>query len=103
MKAPIIPLDGSLPGGPRPHQQSPPGGRLAGSLAMANSGPDTNGSQFFVVVSDEGGKQLQNPSYSLFGQVTTGLYVVQKIEADGSPEGQPKALHQIIKVTITEA
>jgi cyclophilin family peptidyl-prolyl cis-trans isomerase len=75
----------------------------AGSLAMANSGPDTNGSQFFVVVSDEGGKQLQNPSYSLFGQVTSGLDVVQKIEADGSPEGQPKALHQITKVTITEA
>jgi cyclophilin family peptidyl-prolyl cis-trans isomerase len=75
----------------------------AGSLAMANSGPNTNGSQFFVVVSDAGGKQLQQPSYSRFGQVTEGLDVVKKIEADGSPEGQPKALHQMVKVTITEA
>ena len=75
----------------------------AGSLAMANSGPNTNGSQFFIVVSDAGGKQLQKPLYSLFGQVTAGLDVVQKIEADGSPQGQPKTLHQMVKVTITEA
>jgi peptidyl-prolyl cis-trans isomerase B (cyclophilin B) len=75
----------------------------AGSLAMANSGPNTNGSQFFIVVSDAGGKQLQKPLYSLFGQVTQGLDVVQKIEADGTPQGQPKAVHQMVKVTITEA
>ena len=74
----------------------------AGSLAMANSGPNTNGSQFFIVVSDAGGKQLQKPLYSLFGQVTEGLDVVQKIEADGTPQGQPKVLHQMVKVTITE-
>ena len=70
---------------------------------MANAGPNTNGSQFFIVVSDAGGKQLQKPLYSLFGQVTAGLDVVQKIEADGSPQGQPKTLHQMVKVTITEA
>jgi cyclophilin family peptidyl-prolyl cis-trans isomerase len=75
----------------------------AGSMAMANSGPNTNGSQFFVVVSDAGGKQLQQPKYSLFGQVTQGLDVVTKIEADGSPEGQPKVLHKMVKVTITQA
>ena len=57
----------------------------------------------FIVVSDAGGKQLQKPLYSLFGQVTAGLDVVQKIEADGSPQGQPKTLHQMVKVTITEA
>jgi len=75
----------------------------AGSLAMANSGPNTNGSQFFIVASDAGGKQLQNPNYSLFGQVNNGLDVVQKIESDGSPDGKPKVLHQMVKVTITEA
>ena len=75
----------------------------AGSIAMANSGPNTNGSQFFVVVSDAGGKQLQVPNYSLFGQVTQGLDVVNKIEADGTPGGQPKVTHQMVKVTITEA
>jgi cyclophilin family peptidyl-prolyl cis-trans isomerase len=75
----------------------------AGSVAMANSGPNTNGSQFFIVASDAGGKQLQNPNYSLFGQVNNGLDVVQKIESDGSPDGKPKVLHQMVKVTITEA
>ena len=76
----------------------------AGSLAMANSGANTNGSQFFVVVSDNGGKSLQSPNYSLFGQVTEGLDVVQKINADGAPDpGPPKTVHKITKVTITEA
>jgi cyclophilin family peptidyl-prolyl cis-trans isomerase len=75
----------------------------AGSVAMANSGPNTNGSQFFIVASDAGGKQLQNPNYSLFGQVNNGLDVVQKIESDGSAEGKPKVPHQMVKVTITEA
>ena len=42
----------------------------AGSLAMANSGPDTNGSQFFVTLADTG---LDGPNYSLFGQVTEGF------------------------------
>jgi cyclophilin family peptidyl-prolyl cis-trans isomerase len=74
----------------------------AGSVAMANSGANTNGSQFFIVASDAGGKQLQNPNYSLFGQVTEGFDVVQKIESDGTAEGQPKAVHQMVKVTITE-
>jgi cyclophilin family peptidyl-prolyl cis-trans isomerase len=71
-----------------------------GSLAMANSGPDTNGSQFFVVTGDQGAGLP--PKYSLFGKVTAGLDVVKKIEADGSPEGAPKTLHRIVKVTITE-
>ena len=76
----------------------------AGSLAMANSGADTNGSQFFVVVTDAGGQLLPGPNYSLFGQVAEGLDVVQRINADGAPDpGPPKTVHQITKVTITEA
>ena len=76
----------------------------AGSLAMANSGPNTNGSQFFVVVSDSGGRQLSVPNYSLFGQVTEGMDVVKKIEADGGPDGSPpKVVHKMTKVTITES
>lgn len=74
-----------------------------GSLAMANSGKNTNGSQFFVVVSDAGGRQLSVPNYSLFGQVTEGIDVVKKIEADGSPDGKPKTVHKMITVTITES
>jgi cyclophilin family peptidyl-prolyl cis-trans isomerase len=73
-----------------------------GSVAMANSSsPNTGGSQFFIITGDQG--VALPPQYSLFGQVTDGLDVVKKIEADGSPEGQPKVPHQMVKVTITQA
>ena len=42
-----------------------------GSIAMANSGPNTNGSQFFIITGDNGA--ALNPDYTLFGQVTEGL------------------------------
>lgn len=72
-----------------------------GSVAMANSGPDTNGSQFFIVTG-ESGVQLP-PDYSLFGTVTKGEEVVEQIESDGSQgEGQPETTHTIESVTITE-
>ena len=48
----------------------------AGSLAMANSGPNTNGSQFFVCLADQPGLAKK---YNLFGQVTDGMDVVQAI------------------------
>ena len=73
-----------------------------GSLAMANSGPDTNGSQFFIISGAEG-EQLP-PNYSLFGRVTQGLEVVKRIEADGAPDpNPPKVVHKMTKVTITES
>jgi cyclophilin family peptidyl-prolyl cis-trans isomerase len=72
----------------------------AGAVAMANSGPNTNGSQFFIVMPG-GGSQLQ-PLYSTFGQVTSGLPVAQKINSDGTQGGTPAKYHKILKVTITE-
>jgi cyclophilin family peptidyl-prolyl cis-trans isomerase len=79
----------------------------AGSLAMANSGPDTNGSQFFVVTSETGAESLVDAvggraAYSLFGQVTEGMDVVAAIEAAGTPSGTPTTIHSIESVTITE-
>jgi cyclophilin family peptidyl-prolyl cis-trans isomerase len=71
-----------------------------GSVAMANSGPNTNGSQFFVITGDQG-VQLP-PNYSLFGKVTEGMDVVEKIEADGTEGGTPTVTHKIVKVTISE-
>jgi cyclophilin family peptidyl-prolyl cis-trans isomerase len=71
-----------------------------GSVAMANSGPNTNGSQFFLVVPG-GGSGLQ-PLYSAFAQVTSGLPVVQKINSDGTQGGTPAKYHKILKVTITQ-
>jgi cyclophilin family peptidyl-prolyl cis-trans isomerase len=71
-----------------------------GSVAMANSGPDTNGSQFFVITGEQG--IALPPNYSLFGQVSSGLDIVKKIEADGAESGTPKIVHKIVKVTINE-
>lgn len=70
------------------------------SLAMANSGPDTNGSQFFVVLPG-GGAQLQ-PSYSLFGRVVEGREIVDAIGGLGTGDGPPAEDVVIDTVTITE-
>lgn len=72
-----------------------------GSLAMANSGPDTNGSQFFIITGEQG-VQLP-PDYSLFGTVTKGKDAVSAIEDDGSTgDGAPEKVHTIESVEITE-
>ena len=52
----------------------------AGTVAMANSGPKTNGSQFFLVYQDT---QL-GPDYTIWGKITKGLDLVQKIGAVGA-------------------
>jgi len=72
-----------------------------GSLAMANSGPNTNGSQFFII-SGQQGIDLP-PSYSLFGQVTAGADTTLKaLDAVGSPgAGTPTEAVLIQSVTIT--
>jgi cyclophilin family peptidyl-prolyl cis-trans isomerase len=73
-----------------------------GSLAMANSGPNTNGSQFFIITGQQG--VTLPPNYSLFGQVATGTDVMTKIDADGAADpNPPKVTHRMVKVTITEA
>lgn len=71
------------------------------SLAMANAGPATNGSQFFVVLPG-GGKQLQ-PLYSFFGQVTEGQAVVDQIGALSTPTQEPSKAVLINSVTINES
>lgn len=85
-----------------------PGDYHAGSVAMANSGPNTNGSQFFVVTTENGAKQLVEAvggqaRYSLFGTVVEGMDVVRRIEADGQPGGPPRVVHTIRSVTIEES
>lgn len=75
-----------------------------GSIAMANSGPNTNGSQFFVITGSDGA--ALPPSYSLFGKVTAGLDVVAILDSLGNPEANgvpPLEEIRIVSVTITEA
>ena len=53
------------------------GNYTRGALAMANAGPNTNGSQFFICHQDLTGKLPKN--YTIFGQVTKGLDIVDQI------------------------
>ncbi len=78
-----------------------PGRYELGSLAMANAGPNTNGSQFFVI-SGPSGMSLP-PQYSLVGKVVSGLDVVAAIDAIGTASGKPKERVAIESVTITES
>jgi cyclophilin family peptidyl-prolyl cis-trans isomerase len=68
-----------------------------GTLAMANSGPNTNGSQFFFTVDDVD----LPPLYSVFGQVTSGLEVLEAIAAQPTgPGDRPVEDIRIVTVEI---
>jgi peptidyl-prolyl cis-trans isomerase B (cyclophilin B) len=68
----------------------------AGTLAMANAGPDTNGSQFFLVYADS----FLPPDYTVFGSITSGLDVITDIAAQGIT-GSGNATAPVQPVTIT--
>ena len=83
-----------------------PAAYATGDVAMANSGKNTNGSQFFIIA--KGGASKLSPTYSLFGTVSSGMSVVEKINAEGNPSpaanGVPPAVTQrILTVTIHES
>lgn len=70
-----------------------------GSIAMANSGPNTNGSQFFIITGDSGA--ALPPSYSLFGDVASGFDdTVVQMEAAGTQSGSPTEPVEINSITI---
>ncbi len=75
-----------------------------GSLVMANAGPDTNGSQFFVITGEQG--VSLPPQYALFGQVTEGFdTTVKAMDEAGNPASNgvpPLKEIKILKVTIDE-
>jgi peptidyl-prolyl cis-trans isomerase B (cyclophilin B) len=75
----------------------------AGTVAMANSGPDTNGSQFFLVYQNS----LSLPaSYTPFGTIVSGLNIIQNVakagsdNSNGTGDGHPKEKVEIESVTI---
>jgi peptidyl-prolyl cis-trans isomerase B (cyclophilin B) len=71
----------------------------AGTVAMANQGPSTNGSQFFLCYQDT----TLDPNYTVFGHITTGLDVLRQVATGGSDppaDGTPKMPLQITSITL---
>jgi peptidyl-prolyl cis-trans isomerase B (cyclophilin B) len=72
----------------------------AGTVAMANSGPNTNGSQFFIMAENT----TLDPYYTVWGRVTKGLEIVKAVVATGTLEGgevgRPKVKIAIEKATV---
>ena len=73
-----------------------------GSVAMANAGPNTNGSQFFIISGPDGVRLP--PQYSLFGKVVKGMDVVEAMQNVSTDRNdKPREDVVIRSVTITEA
>jgi peptidylprolyl isomerase len=73
-----------------------------GSVAMANAGPNTNGSQFFLISGNQGVRLP--PQYALFGKIVKGLDVLEAMQSvDTDRSDRPKDDVIIQSVTITES
>jgi cyclophilin family peptidyl-prolyl cis-trans isomerase len=68
------------PGYAIPDELRPDASYTPGTLAMANAGPNTGGSQFFIITGPEGTNLDGNPNYTIFGKVVEGLSVAQRIQ-----------------------
>lgn len=79
-----------------------------GIVAMANSGPNTNGSQFFICTGEQSKNLNSSPKYTIFGEVAEGMEVVRKIAAVPVTAGsrgevsRPTSPVTIINITINE-
>lgn len=76
----------------------------AGTVAMANSGADTNGSQFFIVYRD--GTYDLPAQYTIWGHVTAGLNILKALAAKGTTtggaDGWPAQAIAVLSVTVSE-
>ncbi len=80
-----------------------PAGYVPGAVAMANSGPNTNGSQFFVFVGPSN-PFIANPTYTIFGTVEVGMdNTVPAIMAAGTDDGAVTEAVIIASITISES
>ena len=72
---------------------------VRGALAMANAGPNTNGSQFFIVTADA--CPWLDGKHTVFGRVTSGEDVVEAIDgADTGRDDRPKTPIEINSLTV---
>lgn len=74
-----------------------------GTVAMANAGPQSGGSQFFLVIGDPNGALSGSGSFSVFGQIVEGQDVSQAINELGGEDELPVRPVVITTVTITES
>ena len=84
----------------KPELSAEPATRGAVAAVLQPGKADSAGSQFFVCVTDQ---QALTGKYTIFGRVSEGMEVVQRIsEAPASPEGAPAARIEIVSVTIRD-
>ena len=97
--------DGTGRGGPGykfEDELPPPNTYKIGSVAMANAGPNTNGSQFFLISGPQG--QGLPPQYALFGQITEGLEVLEAMQSVPTDRSDKPTTDVVIEsVTIAES
>ena len=78
------------------------GDYVRGAVAMANAGPNTNGSQFFICLADLSGGRLPK-QYTIFGSVASGMEVVDAIgAAKRDPRDQPLEPTAMTSVTVAD-
>ena len=95
--------DGSGGPGYKFNDEKVQGNYTQGCVAMANSGANTNGSQFFICTADDTSK-LPTKSYNLFGHVTMGLNIAKQIQGPGDDASTkniaPDILNHVVVVAV---
>ncbi|MBU0577481.1 peptidylprolyl isomerase [Patescibacteria group bacterium] len=89
----------SLWGGKFEDEFNPNLHNIYGALSMANAGPNTNGSQFFIVQKEDGTSWLDN-HHTVFGQVFEGMDIVNEI-ANVERDGADKPLEDVVMEKVT--
>ena len=78
---------------------------IRGSLAMANAGPGTNGSQFFIVFDNLTDQGRLSPDYSLFGQISDGepaLKALESVPVTAKPSGERSQPLEEVRISTIE-